>query len=204
MADAFWGAWTRIRDELTPTYNKNEIPITPPSEGSSEEDVTLLHELSAGGRREPQLEKKSYVLPVPWMYTSARQLTLHSRVKFSCLNANTANMAVTKSGLIVQLQESNIILVNITGEVVRTFSVGLEFYLVAVDSKGLIWVCPYDLFRSELWCFTEEGKVVGVKKFLQKMAIEFVAFRGDDELVVIEEVFSCHVQISYFILHGKI
>ena len=187
MVDALTDAWTRIRDELAPTYNKNEIPMAPPPEGSSQEGTTFLQTLSAGGRREPQLEKKPYVLPVPWMHTSARQLTLHSRVKFSCLYAD-ANIAVTKSGLIVQLREKNIVLFNLTGEVIRTFSVGIQFYLVAVDSRGLIWVCRKSYrYRPEIWCFTEEGKVVGVKKLQAKcMFIHLIAFRGD-VLIVVED-----------------
>ena len=184
----------QIVEQLTSTLIINERQTAVPED--STEDVTLLHELSAGDGT-VQLEPETFTLPILWMYssTTARQLTMHSSIDFSCLNSK---IAVAKSGRMVQLSDENITIFD-NGEVVRTFSVGLEFYLIAVDSKGLIWVYPYpSLFHSsELWCFTEEGKIVGVKKFPQKMLIKCIAFRGD-ELVVVDEAFSDF--LSYFIL----
>ena len=176
-------AWRCIEEELTPRLIGDGRRTTAAPEDSPE-DVTLLHELSACTGT-LQLEPETFTLPILWMYssTTARQLTVHSSIDFACLNSK---IAVTKSGGIVQLSDKNIVIFDENGDVVRTFSVGLEFNQVAVDSKGLIWACPSRwLHKSELWCFTEEGKIVGVKELPPKMVVERITFRGD-ELVIVE------------------
>ena len=83
-------------------------------------------------------------------------------------------------------------------ETVCSFSVGLHFHFIAVDPRGRIWASPA---RPEIWCFTEDGRIVGIKKFSKKTTIEFMGFRGDELVLVEEGFFSGHehnYRISFY------
>ena len=176
---ALGGFFRHVAEELTPTCTGNERSVAAPEERNA--DMALLHALT-GADSKPQLEAKTYVLPVFWTNSSASppQLTVRSVVRLAYANSR---IAVAKSGQIVQVDcVSRMVSFNNGKKIVR-IGEGYHFNIVAVDSNGLIWLSCYN--DNGIWCINEEGQLLGVKKFSKNIYIVFVAFLGD-QLVVVE------------------
>ena len=169
--------------QLTPTCTGNERPVAALQEHNA--DAALLHALHAVDIK-PQLETKTYVLPVFWINSSASppQLTVRSVIPLGYKNSS---IAVAKSGQIVQVDNVSRVVsfYNLNDGKIYHKSVGEGFCFtkVAVDMDGRIWLSGSS--SHEILCIDEEGRLLGVKKFSENTHINFFAFLGA-QLVVVE------------------